>query len=190
LTVGQLAVQFGKDTKQSELLIPFVSSVSLPAGTPFRSNRIPLLCLLKQQLVDNQTSFGLVTTSITLTLLFRSLGAVLFGLLAGSSDPRFSCAACRPSEADPSFAFYSDRFGRKWTLVSNLLIVAILQLGSGFVNTYPQFLAVRRCGWQSISTVPSAHLSLTALMALLTCYSLFGIGMGGSTLFNLVLVSS
>lgn len=68
-----------------------------------------------------------ITTSITLTLLFRSAGAVIFGLL-------------------------SDRFGRKWPLVGNLYLVAVLSLGSGFVQTFEQFLAVR---------------------------SLFGIGMGG-----------
>ncbi|KAA1474767.1 carboxylic acid transporter [Dentipellis sp. KUC8613] len=59
-----------------------------------------------------------ITTAITLTLLFRSAGAVIFGLL-------------------------SDRFGRKWPLVFNLLLCAVLELGSGFVQTFPQFLAVR-----------------------------------------------
>ncbi|KAF7308755.1 MFS domain-containing protein [Mycena kentingensis (nom. inval.)] len=68
-----------------------------------------------------------ITEAITLTLLFRSLGAILFGV-------------------------FSDRFGRKWPLVFNLLLVAVLELGAGFVNTFQQFLALR---------------------------SLFGIGMGG-----------
>ncbi|RXK36287.1 MFS transporter, SHS family, lactate transporter [Tremella mesenterica] len=68
-----------------------------------------------------------ITTAITLTLLFRSLGAVIFGILA-------------------------DRFGRKWTLTANLVVVCIFELGSGFCNTYSQFLAVR---------------------------ALFGVGMGG-----------
>ncbi|KAG8850925.1 hypothetical protein FRB96_009558 [Tulasnella sp. 330] len=68
-----------------------------------------------------------ITTAITLTLLFRSVGAVIFGVI-------------------------SDRYGRKWPLVANLILIAILELGSGFVNTYHQFLAVR---------------------------SLFGLGMGG-----------
>jgi SHS family lactate transporter-like MFS transporter len=68
-----------------------------------------------------------VTTAITLTLLFRPLGAIIFGLL-------------------------SDRFGRKYPLVGNLFLIAVLSLGTGFVQTFPQFLAVR---------------------------SLFGIGMGG-----------
>ncbi|KAF8074168.1 MFS general substrate transporter [Lyophyllum atratum] len=68
-----------------------------------------------------------ITTAITLTLLFRSVGAVIFGIM-------------------------SDRFGRKWPLVGNLVLISILQLGGGFVQTFKQFLAVR---------------------------SLFGIGMGG-----------
>jgi len=59
-----------------------------------------------------------ITTAITLTLLFRSVGAVIFGVAA-------------------------DRYGRKWTLVINLLLIAIFELGSSFCNTYQQFLAVR-----------------------------------------------
>src|ERR1700761_4024878 len=58
------------------------------------------------------------TQAITLTLLFRSVGAVIFGI-------------------------FSDRFGRKWPLVFNLLLVAVLQLGAGFVQTFRQFLALR-----------------------------------------------
>lgn len=46
----------------------------------------------------------------------------------------------------------SDRFGRKWPLVINLALVAVLQLGAGFCQTFKQFLALR---------------------------ALFGIGMGG-----------
>lgn len=59
-----------------------------------------------------------ITTSITLTLLFRPLGAIIFGLL-------------------------SDRYGRKWPLIANLLICSVLSLGTGFVNTFSAFLAVR-----------------------------------------------
>ncbi|OAX41420.1 carboxylic acid transporter protein [Rhizopogon vinicolor AM-OR11-026] len=59
-----------------------------------------------------------ITTAITLTLLFRSVGAVIFGIL-------------------------SDRFGRKWPLVANLLLCCIFELGTAFVKTFPQFLAVR-----------------------------------------------
>ncbi|KAF8516332.1 MFS general substrate transporter [Hysterangium stoloniferum] len=58
------------------------------------------------------------TNAVTLTLLFRSTGAVIFGIL-------------------------SDRYGRKWPLVVNLLICCALQVGSSFCNTYRQFLGVR-----------------------------------------------
>ncbi|KAF8260261.1 carboxylic acid transporter [Lactarius quietus] len=59
-----------------------------------------------------------ITQAITLTLLFRSVGAVVFGIL-------------------------SDRYGRKWPLVFNLLFCAVIELGSGFVHTFRQFLALR-----------------------------------------------
>ena len=68
-----------------------------------------------------------VNYSVMLTLLFRSLGAVLFGVIA-------------------------DRFGRRWVLSVNMLIVAALSLGTAYADTYSKFLAVR---------------------------SIFGIGMGG-----------
>ncbi|SGY93733.1 BQ5605_C037g11607 [Microbotryum silenes-dioicae] len=59
-----------------------------------------------------------ITTSITLALLFRPLGAIFFGLM-------------------------SDRYGRKWPLIANLLVCAALSLGTGFVRTFSEFLAVR-----------------------------------------------
>ncbi|GLB38825.1 putative MFS general substrate transporter [Lyophyllum shimeji] len=59
-----------------------------------------------------------ITTAITLTLLFRTVGAIIFGVL-------------------------SDRFGRKWPLVGNLALISLLQLGGGFVQTFRQFLALR-----------------------------------------------
>jgi len=59
-----------------------------------------------------------ISTAITLTLLFRSLGAVTFGILA-------------------------DRFGRKWTLVVNLILIAAFEFSSAFTNTFGAFLACR-----------------------------------------------
>lgn len=53
-----------------------------------------------------------------MTLLFRPLGAVIFGLL-------------------------SDRYGRKWPLIADLLICGALSLGTAYVKTFGQFLAVR-----------------------------------------------
>jgi SHS family lactate transporter-like MFS transporter len=63
-------------------------------------------------------STSAITTALTLTLLFRSVGAVIFGMI-------------------------SDRFGRKWPLVVNLMLCCVLELGTGFVDTFSQFLAFR-----------------------------------------------
>lgn len=59
-----------------------------------------------------------ITTSITLTLLFRSVGAVIFGL-AG------------------------DLYGRKYPMIINLIIIAGLQLATAYCDTFPEFLGVR-----------------------------------------------
>ncbi|BGO91632.1 hypothetical protein NBRC10512_008079 [Rhodotorula toruloides] len=59
-----------------------------------------------------------ITTSLTLTLLFRPLGAVIFGLL-------------------------SDRYGRRWPLILDLLICGALSLSTAYCKTFGTFLAVR-----------------------------------------------
>ncbi|KZO91369.1 MFS general substrate transporter [Calocera viscosa TUFC12733] len=59
-----------------------------------------------------------ITTSITLTLLFRSLGALIFGMI-------------------------SDRYGRKWPLIANLLLCTLFSLCTAFALDYGSFLAVR-----------------------------------------------
>ena len=59
-----------------------------------------------------------VTWSITVTLMFRSIGGVLFGI-AG------------------------DRFGRKWPFIINIVFYAIIEIGTGFVSTYAQFIGLR-----------------------------------------------
>ncbi|KAM0740941.1 hypothetical protein ACQRIT_003798 [Beauveria bassiana] len=59
-----------------------------------------------------------ITWGITLVLMFRSVGSVTFGIA-------------------------SDRYGRKWPFVVNNLLFIILELGTGFCQTYPQFLACR-----------------------------------------------
>jgi SHS family lactate transporter-like MFS transporter len=41
------------------------------------------------------------------------------------------------------FGILSDRYGRKWPLVANLLLCSAVQLGTSFVQTFRQFLAVR-----------------------------------------------
>lgn len=55
---------------------------------------------------------------ITVTLMLRSVGALIFGTI-------------------------SDRFGRKWPMIACLVLFIILELATGFTNTKPQFLAVR-----------------------------------------------
>jgi len=59
-----------------------------------------------------------ITWAITLALLFRAVGAVIFGL-AG------------------------DRYGRKWPMVVCCLLFGLLDCATGFTNTYSQFLIVR-----------------------------------------------
>lgn len=59
-----------------------------------------------------------IATSITLTLLFRSIGAAVFGI-AG------------------------DLYGRKYPMIINLVIIAGLQLATAFCKTFPEFLGVR-----------------------------------------------
>ncbi|OBA18059.1 MFS general substrate transporter [Metschnikowia bicuspidata var. bicuspidata NRRL YB-4993] len=59
-----------------------------------------------------------VTWGITLVLMLRSVGALLFG-------------------------YWGDRYGRKWPYVINLSLLVVLQIGTGFVQTYEQFLGVR-----------------------------------------------
>ncbi len=59
-----------------------------------------------------------ITWGITLVLMLRSVGAVIFGV-AG------------------------DRYGRKYPFIINLLLLVVLQIATGFVKTYKQFLGVR-----------------------------------------------
>ncbi|WLF80370.1 hypothetical protein PVL30_004147 [Lodderomyces elongisporus] len=59
-----------------------------------------------------------MTWGITLVLMFRTVGAVIFG-------------------------FIGDQFGRKWPYIVNLCLLIILQIGTGFVKTYAQFLGIR-----------------------------------------------
>lgn len=59
-----------------------------------------------------------ISVGVTLVLMFRPLGAAIFGLA-------------------------SDRFGRKWPFVINNVLLIIFELATGFCQTYKQFLAVR-----------------------------------------------
>ncbi|KAF2137141.1 uncharacterized protein K452DRAFT_329368 [Aplosporella prunicola CBS 121167] len=59
-----------------------------------------------------------ITWGITLVLMLRSVGSIIFGIAA-------------------------DRWGRKWPFVVNNVLFIILELGTGFCQTYNQFLGVR-----------------------------------------------
>ncbi|KAJ9143058.1 H+ symporter family protein [Pleurostoma richardsiae] len=59
-----------------------------------------------------------ITWGITLVLMFRSVGSIAFGIAA-------------------------DRYGRKWPFIINNLLFIALELGTGFCQTYRQFLACR-----------------------------------------------
>lgn len=59
-----------------------------------------------------------ITTAITLTLLLRSVGAAIFG-------------------------FAGDKFGRKWPMVINMIVLGLLQIATIYSGTFQQFLAVR-----------------------------------------------
>ncbi|KAJ3206914.1 hypothetical protein HDU82_004230 [Entophlyctis luteolus] len=59
-----------------------------------------------------------ITQSITYTLLTRSLGAVIFGVLG-------------------------DLYGRKWPLCINLVLISAFQIGTGFCQSLPLFYGLR-----------------------------------------------
>ncbi|KAI5270994.1 carboxylic acid transport protein [Aureobasidium subglaciale] len=59
-----------------------------------------------------------ISEAITLTLLLRSVGAAAFG-------------------------FAGDKWGRKWPMVANMIILGLLQIATIYSTTFNQFLAVR-----------------------------------------------
>ena len=78
------------------------------------------------------------TTANTLTLILRVPGAVSIVSLS----PTFHIIQVH-SFLKVIFGILSDRYGRKWPLVFNLILVAIFELGAGFAQTFPVFLALR-----------------------------------------------
>jgi SHS family lactate transporter-like MFS transporter len=67
---------------------------------------------------DMDRSVQDITWGITLVLMFRSVGAVFMGI-------------------------WADTKGRKWPYIFNLTMLIIIQIGTGFVQTYAQFIALR-----------------------------------------------
>ncbi|KAJ5712145.1 hypothetical protein N7488_006301 [Penicillium malachiteum] len=67
---------------------------------------------------DLNVSYNSVSWGMTITLMLRSVGALIFG-------------------------FFSDRYEKKWPMIIDLIIFIILELASGFCQTLPQFLGVR-----------------------------------------------
>lgn len=65
-----------------------------------------------------ETTNTAVSWGITVTLMLRSVGAMMFGAM-------------------------SDRYGRKWPMIINLGLFIVLELGTGFTQNLSQFLAVR-----------------------------------------------
>lgn len=59
-----------------------------------------------------------VTWAITITLMLRSIGSIIFGI-AG------------------------DRFGRKWPFIVNIILYALVEIGTGFTQTFAQFIGLR-----------------------------------------------
>lgn len=72
-------------------------------------------CLLEANTNKNATY---VPTDHRLVLTFRSPGAIIFGIA-------------------------SDRYNRKWPFILNCLLFIAFELGTGFAQTYGQFLACR-----------------------------------------------
>lgn len=69
---------------------------------------------------DFDVSVKSITWGITLVLMLRTIGAFVFG-------------------------YFGDKYGSKWPFVVNLVLMMILQIGTGFVQTFQQFLGVRAC---------------------------------------------
>ena len=59
-----------------------------------------------------------ITWGITLVLMMRSVGSITFGIA-------------------------SDRYGRKWPYIINMVLFIVLELATGFCNTFESFLGVR-----------------------------------------------
>ncbi|KZV60838.1 hypothetical protein PENSPDRAFT_678720 [Peniophora sp. CONT] len=79
----------------------------------------------------NNSNASDITTTITLTLLFRAVG-VIGRWLCHDAQYLFQLCGTANKQFLALFGIISDRFACKWLLVFNLILVAILELGTGF----------------------------------------------------------
>ena len=77
-----------------------------------------------------------------------------------------------PSPSQVIFGLLSDRFGRKWPLIANLLLLTVLTLCTGFVQTFQHFLGIRSlfgiamggiCGLASVTALEDILVELRGL---------------------------
>jgi SHS family lactate transporter-like MFS transporter len=90
-------------------------------------------------IIHNLTPQQLLTyQGITVTLMLRSVGALISGTL---SDRYVNCRTgfCMHSLLNVFFS----RYGRKYLMVANLFLFIVFELASGFCNSLGPFLAVR-----------------------------------------------
>ncbi|KAJ8472897.1 hypothetical protein ONZ45_g16490 [Pleurotus djamor] len=109
------------------------------------------LTILRLQAQFNRSTHAM-TTALTLTLLLRPIGATIFGLLA-------------------------DRFGRKWPLILDLVIIAgkfLILLGRSFTYYHVGFLSSPYLAALQVATG-----FVTTFSGFLGVRSMFGIAMGG-----------
>jgi len=62
-----------------------------------------------------------------------------------------------------------DKFGRKWPMVLNMIILGLLQVATIYAGTFQQFLGVRSLSvssWEVYTATPSPWRSRTALSML------------------------
>jgi len=91
------------------------------------------------------------------------------------------------------FGIAGDRYGRKWPLVANVILFSIVELSTGFVQTYAQFIGVRCLfgffmggivGNASATAIEDAPLEARGILSgLFLCG--YGTGFLLATLFNL-----
>lgn len=98
--------------------MPLISSRTTLIHCPVHAN-MPSVSLTTTQLSKYfNRPISDISWGITAVLMLRSAGSIIFGIA-------------------------SDRWGRKWPFIVNMLLFIVLELGAGFAQTWPQFMACR-----------------------------------------------